>query len=96
MVVGLHLPIHTLEFQAVAAITAAVPVRRRLVWPEQQQAQAKRRSATTRTSAMKDPTAIPMMTPVDSCSGLEGSSGFGERIARPRGPDAWDSEAGMR
>lgn len=32
---------------------------------------------------MRDPTAMPMMIPVDSCVGLEGWSRFGDRAARP-------------
>lgn len=31
---------------------------------------------------MKDPTAMPMMVPVDSCVWLEGWSWFGDRVAR--------------
>lgn len=33
-------------------------------------------------SAIKDPIAMPMMVPTDSCVGLEGSSRFGDRSAR--------------
>lgn len=32
---------------------------------------------------MRDPTAMPMMVPVDSCAGIEGWSRFGDRTARP-------------
>lgn len=32
---------------------------------------------------MIDPTAMPMMVPVDSCVGLKGWSGFEDRAARP-------------
>lgn len=32
---------------------------------------------------MRDPTAMPMMVPVDSCAGLEGWSRFGDRAVRP-------------
>lgn len=31
---------------------------------------------------MRDPTAMPMIVPVDSCVGLEGWSTFGDRAAR--------------
>lgn len=32
---------------------------------------------------MRDPTAMPMIVPVDSCVGLEGWSTFGDRATRP-------------
>lgn len=56
---------------------------RRLARLAQQKHKAKRSSATTRISAMKDPTAMPMIVPIGSCVGAEGWSRFGERTAIP-------------
>lgn len=56
---------------------------RRLERLTQQCPKAQRRSATNRTKMMRDPTAMPMIVPVDSCVGLEGWSTFGDRATRP-------------